>query len=311
MERHNFINSFVLLFVVLMGFYISQNWEKAELSLKKISAIIDNTPAQKLVLNTGTEIIGKYDLPSSDIFDRSGKRQINFKYLSQNEFLKLTESVSKIKVSLNNLVIKQPLFVKHDNALSLILPNKHIFFIEPPHMETAVSLLKVERENKYDVFLCDGPNDFCSNVSISNFGGLTERKDPHLKKDGFFNTLTAPAGRYMGWRTQYEISSDRKQTIFLRLKLFLPLQNKTDKKKKRAVKVLLQVNGQPVKYRLEKKEGPYLFKPAVLYIMLPLHKGKNTLKMAFSKVIKASNEIPFDTTGILTEMLYSKQPRFN
>lgn len=294
-RRARFAVLFMLSSAALLAGYVSQNLVKINWSTEKLVAIWNSPPATRLQIELLHETLA-FDLPTSDLIDRSGQRQINFKYITRKQLDSILTEAGKSRISLNGQPIKKVMLIRHRHAFSLILPGHHVFLIAPPHMKTAVQRLKAEYLNRQDIFFCNGSERFCNETAITNFGGLSELNDASLKEDSFFDHWTAPRGRYMGKITRIEITTANPQPIIMTFDLALPFNTIKD--------VRVMVDGSQTKYHFEPGDADNIFKPAKLRILFPLQNGKNTLKFALSKLLNANDEIPFDTTGMITRMVY-------
>ncbi|RMH18737.1 MAG: hypothetical protein D6698_06600, partial [Gammaproteobacteria bacterium] len=172
------------------------------------------------------------------------------------------------------------------------------------------ALVREERLHRQDIFFCEGEANFCQQVRLSRHGGLTDIKERFLEEDSFFNLIANPRGRMMGRSVQLQWDASRPVTIVAKLDLALlfnvrPESSDIVKKGIGKVRVMLAARDNPgVQYRLVMGSGPYLFKPAVLWMKIPLHQGKNRIRVAFSNLLAANVYIPFETSGVLTRLAY-------
>ncbi|RMH12179.1 MAG: hypothetical protein D6698_15530, partial [Gammaproteobacteria bacterium] len=131
--------------MALMGGYLFENQKKVSMANKKLLAIVNSKEVDRVTIRGDRSFKVSAPIRTSDLFDRTGMRQLNFNYISSVELDRLQAASSIPEVLLNDVPKHEARITNHENAISVTLPDKKIYFIAPPHLLTAAALIREER----------------------------------------------------------------------------------------------------------------------------------------------------------------------
>lgn len=274
---------FVML--ILLGVYLFLNAGKLKTLPTKYYWMMNGSPAGKLILQVPRGRIKEISLPSSDIFDADGERQLVFSSFGPNELDAIREGPNSLVLKLDGVPIAaRP---KEANGyLYLNLPRHKLFLVPDGKLKAIATILLQERAARKDIVHCAAGGD-CSGVLVRFAGPAWGSLDGPLP--GAYVSATndpLPRGR---WITDHaaglRIETARSTRLALRMSM---LGVTTDQEVKLEGAVLAQSSSMS-----REKPRDYLrmqLRPMTLTAMVDLHEGDNDFVLKFSSAVRSPSD---------------------
>ncbi|RMH14540.1 MAG: hypothetical protein D6698_12580 [Gammaproteobacteria bacterium] len=284
--------------LVLLILYVLMNWGKLAVEEVGHDYLRESRPLQTLHVYDGEVEMAAYDLPTSDLMDRDGKHQLNFRYLTRNE-LELWKSVlSKSRFYINDRAQDNVKVLFSQDFISLEFEEHKLYLVAPPHAENFVRIWEMENSHRPDVFNCRGTPEFCQSIEIVALGGATEMREKVLIEDTV-NQYFAPRGRWVSKELDIKLNSEKKQNIVLGFGMSVPFQKQS-----------VRINSpQGSKYAIIKngpkpKDDARFLAPFVFLAKIPLESGENIVRIEFLKTTPKDSTRGFfpELSGVLSQM---------
>ena len=131
----------LLAMVSLLGAYFYLNIHKLYFVSNQYAQIIQGEYAPTLTVSLDGESLTSFRLPSSDVYDDGGKRQVNFHHLDQKIFEQLKSRIKEVQVKLAGKTIAAQVNSK-ENYILFELPQKKIFLLQDDDFNTVAQILR-------------------------------------------------------------------------------------------------------------------------------------------------------------------------
>ena len=154
--------------LILLGAYLFLNAGKLTTLPATYYWMINGSPAGKLVLQIPSGGVKKISLPSSDIIDADGRRQLVFFSCSPDELEAIGKNPNGIGLKLDGVPIAaRP---KEANGyLYLDLPQHKLFLVPDGKLKAVATILLQERAARKDLVHCAAGGD-CTGVLVQFAG---------------------------------------------------------------------------------------------------------------------------------------------
>ena len=285
---------------ILFLSYLFLNWEKLGVELVGYHYLEESEPKKTFIIKNQGALLANYDLPTSDMFDQSRQRQLNFRYLSKDRLEKIRGLLPNSEYWLNKDRLSHVVIQNYPNAVSFSLAKKKIYLLAPPHAEQFAKFVEKEKIDRADVVSCTGSIPFCHSIKILAMGGISEVKDQILKVDTISHYL-APSGRWVSDELDIKFSSlDAKEIVVTGL-MQVPFDKQSIMIKDPENSVYRILKNGPRLGEYPEYLGPFNFQ-----VKLPLEKGETVLRIKFKNVTEKKSEgyIP-KFSGVLTQLQLS------
>lgn len=131
----------LLAMVSLLGAYFYLNIYKLYFVSNQYAQIIQGEYAPTMTVKLDGKSLASFRLPSSDIYDAGGKRQVNFHHLDQKIFEQLKSRIEEIQVKLAGKTIVVQVNSK-ERYILFELPQKKIFLLQQDDFNTMAEILR-------------------------------------------------------------------------------------------------------------------------------------------------------------------------
>lgn len=125
----------------LLGVYFYVNFYKLYFVSNQYAQIIQGEYAPTMTINLDGKSLLSFRLPSSDLYDAGGKRQVNFHHLDQKIFEQLKSRIEEVQVKLAGKTIAVQVNSKK-NYILFELPQKKIFLLQQDDFNTMAEILR-------------------------------------------------------------------------------------------------------------------------------------------------------------------------
>lgn len=281
------VRQYLLLLVMISLFaaYLVLNASKWVRFPAQMQALVNGQPAMPLTIPLRDAPAIDLRLPTSDIFDAEGRRQLSFHYPTARQFESLAKGDRNTVVRMNGLPV--PATVDAGNGwLAVVLSSRKIYLLARRDIQILASVLRRETEDRDDIAGCDGPADHCRHMEFSFDEGWGPLTGPVPGVDISLTGDDLPRGRWVqGLNAVFIIGSGTGGPVTIDIELL-----RTGKDQ------LLKVNGQHVGGRMiaadrlsQDYQGMSLFRTRYR-LQRQLVPGNNRLSLAFSSVVRPAGQ---------------------
>ncbi|MEE8429381.1 MAG: hypothetical protein V3S33_07775 [Gammaproteobacteria bacterium] len=271
--------------LILLGVYLFLNTDKLITLPAKYHWMINGSPAGKLILRIPRGKIKEISLPSSDIFDADGERQLAFSSFAP-------DALDAIRAGPDSLALKldgMPIATRPKEAngyLYLDLPHHKLFLVPDGKLKAIATILLQERAARKDIVHCAAGGD-CSGVLIQFAGpawGSLEGPLPGVYVSATNDPL--PRGR---WVTDHaaglRIEAARSTRLVLRMSMLGVTADQEVKLQGAVLAVSSSMSGEKPRDYLHMQ-----LRPMTLTATVDLHEGVNDFVLVFSSAVHPASD---------------------
>ncbi len=262
--------------VALLGAYIYLNSDKINFAAGQYDMIIHAKPANELQIFSNDEMFAAFQVPSSDIIDAPGKRQITFYPLTTQQEVRLRNEHRKLVTRMNgeNILAR---YIERPGYVILETPEHKLYLISENYTENMAAILENERLYRWGIIHCVDER-LCRLFNVNFSEGWGPLKEPSLRSD-------IPRGRWtLGPVTRMQLVSRADVKVVATFYMLTPAPNQ-EVTIKGPVLARYQISLQNI------SSAPVddIYYPQVFAVELLLRQGVNDIEIAYTQWLDSSS----------------------
>lgn len=270
-----------LLILTGLGVYIYLNTDKVDYLSSQYQEFINGKSALDVELKSDSESFFRTHLRSSDIFDATGTRQVNFLSLAPDDFARITGSTEELKLRVNGNNVAFDV-VEKEKVVQLIWSDRKLNIVRAGNLAVIAENIAYENDNRKGIYECIKVIEFCQYIRTST-DGIGPMKGPYLYDEMETHKRGLPVGRWgYGPSSTIRIESKISTDAFVEISMLRISEDQV-------VKVegpILEQQLKPMKMYVA-PYGGMQFYPGLLLVKIRLQPGINNIKLSYSRLIRA------------------------